>query len=300
MAAPRHVLETYVRATPEQVWAALTDPALTEQFWFRTRATTTWMVGGRWALESAQGDEVIAGEVVECEPPHRLVVTFALVGDPELADDRPSRCAWTIDPDGDGCRVRLVHDDFHGVTATLSVSEAMWPRVLSSLKSLLETGSGLGLDPLSGERVTVDVDAEEHADWGRRTNRRCWELLDLEQRTAAQDRELRAVAYASAWHWSKGGTSLHEQRAEWLISRALVALGDGPGALAHAEGCWTITEANGLVDFDLAYAMEAMYRALRAVGRHEESGEWFDRAEAAAAGIADPDDRDWFLADLGR
>lgn len=302
MPATRHVHELYVQAPCEQVWSALTDPTLTERFWFRTRSTTTWSAGGRWVLEGDDG-EVIAGDIVECEPPHRLVVTFSVVADPELAAERPSRVTWTIEPAGRGCRVRLVHDDFHGLTFTFAVVEAMWPKVLSGLKSVVETGEGMGLEVLSFEQRAdgpLDVERAEHADWGRTTNRRVWELLDRTERSPDDDRELVAAAYASAWHWARGGTAINDQRAEWLLSRALLAVGDTAGALAHAERCWQLTEAHGFGDFDRGYALEGRYRVARELGHETEAAEWLARAEQVAAGIADPEDRDWFLADLHR
>jgi uncharacterized protein YndB with AHSA1/START domain len=81
--------------------------------------------------------------VLEVEPPRRLVTTWSFRRNPELREDPPSRVTWEIEPHGDTCKLTLVHDDFTTETATFKSVGSGWPLVLSSLKSLLETGEPL-------------------------------------------------------------------------------------------------------------------------------------------------------------
>ena len=140
--------------------------------------------------------------------------------------------------------------------------------------------------------------AAEHRAWGARTNGRVWELLELDERTADDNRELVDAAHASRWHWRHGGEVINEQRAEWLLSRVYAVLGDGPAALGHAAACWELTEAADLAGFDLAYACEAMYRAYAVLGERDDAEVWHERALDVGADIPDAEDRELFEADL--
>jgi len=147
MDRPRHVFQVYIRTPPEQLWQAITDPAFTERFFHRSRVASTWQPGDRLAY-SIDGEVAVDGQVVEAEPPKRLVQTWAFVRNPMYRDDAPSRVTWKIEPIGETCRLTLVHDDFASETVTFKSVGRGWPAVLSSLKSLLETGEGLVLGGL--------------------------------------------------------------------------------------------------------------------------------------------------------
>lgn len=142
MERPRHVFQVYIRTSPEQLWQAITDPEFTLRYFHRGRVESDWSVGDRvvyWI-----GDEVVvAGSVVEADPPRRLVTTWSFRRNPELRDDPPSRVSWEIEAIGDACKLTVVHDEFPGETRTFRSVGSGWPLVLSSLKSLLETGQGL-------------------------------------------------------------------------------------------------------------------------------------------------------------
>jgi uncharacterized protein YndB with AHSA1/START domain len=83
--------------------------------------------------------------VLEADPPHRLVTTWTFQFSPEMAADPPSRVTWEIEPVGEVCKLTLLHDDFAGETATYRAVGNGWMGILSSLKSLLETGEALVL-----------------------------------------------------------------------------------------------------------------------------------------------------------
>jgi uncharacterized protein YndB with AHSA1/START domain len=90
-------------------------------------------------------DLVVEGQVLDADPPRRLVTTWSFRRSPTMRDDPPSRVTWEIEPLGEACKLTLVHDDFTGETATFRSVGSGWPLVLSSLKSLLETGEGLAI-----------------------------------------------------------------------------------------------------------------------------------------------------------
>jgi uncharacterized protein YndB with AHSA1/START domain len=296
--AAKHVYEIYVRTTPEAIWEALTDPDLTERYWLGRRVESTWQPGAPVRIVF-EGNAPTAGEIVEADPPRRLVMTWNRTFD-DGTTEGPSRVAWEIEPVGGSCRLRLVHDDFHGTTRVFTMAGRNWPIVLSSLKTMLETGDGLTIGVPADDSVdTTDIDALEHGEWGRRSNQRVWALLGDGAPTGDEARrEVVDAAHASQWHWSYAGGPLEAQRSEWLLSHVYAVLGDAPAALRHAQRCLELTEAAGYEDFDRAYAFEAMARAHAVNGDVDVAADWRDRATKAGALIADDEDRKIFESDL--
>lgn len=140
--APTHVYELFIRATPEALWAVLTDDSKTPLYeHFNMTSRTDWRVGG--AREYFMGERrVIEGRLVEIDPPRRLVMTFSAQWAPDVAADKPSRVTWEITPVGaDACKLTLTHDGFEGETATSKAVVHGWPEGLSRLKTLVETGT---------------------------------------------------------------------------------------------------------------------------------------------------------------
>jgi uncharacterized protein YndB with AHSA1/START domain/DNA-binding transcriptional ArsR family regulator len=145
MARPRHVFQVYIRTSPEQLWQAITDPGFTQRFFRGSRVESTWRTNDQVLYWIGQ-DLVVEGRVVQFEPPRKLVTTWSFRRNPELRDDPPSRVTWEIEPvSGETCKLTLVHDDFASVTRTFKSVGSGWPQILSSLKSLLETGKPLSL-----------------------------------------------------------------------------------------------------------------------------------------------------------
>jgi uncharacterized protein YndB with AHSA1/START domain/DNA-binding transcriptional ArsR family regulator len=142
---PKHVYEVYIRTTPEALWRAITDPAFVSQYFFDQTVTSSWQPGTPYEHRAPDGTVRIVGTVVELEPPRRLVQTFACPAKEETRGDRPSRVTWLIEPQGEVCKLTLIHDDFDGETATYRSVEGGWNTVLSGLKTLLETGKPLSL-----------------------------------------------------------------------------------------------------------------------------------------------------------
>ncbi len=142
------------------------------------------------------------------------------------------------------------------------------------------------LDPASQRQLGVDL------------YNSTWTLIEKADRSAAETDEMIHRAHASRWHWARVGEPVNLARGEWLCSRVYATLGRGEPALWHARRCVEIDEANGIGDWDLASAYEAMARASFAAGDSASGGLWKAKAIDALDGIADPDDREPIAQDV--
>ena len=151
MPAPRHVFQTHIRATPEAVWQALTDPAFTRRYFHGTAVDSTWQRGAGFRMILPDGTDAIEGVVEEIDPPRRLVVTWRALYDAEMAEEPPGRVEWLLASTDDGVtRVTTIHRDLALSPKTSESVGYGWTWVLDSLKSILETGEplpGRALDP---------------------------------------------------------------------------------------------------------------------------------------------------------
>lgn len=141
---PNYVYVTYIKASPEQVWEALTDADLTARYWGH-RNESDWQPGSTWRHVRTDGSGIsdVTGTVVEVLPPERLVMTFP---GSEEQREQPSQVTFTIEPYQDIVRLTVRHDDLPTESDYRAVS-AGWPAVLANLKSLLETGEVLPQAP---------------------------------------------------------------------------------------------------------------------------------------------------------
>lgn len=141
MSKPEFVYVIYIETTPQRIWDALRDPEMTKEFWGRHRNRSDWKVGSAWHHEDYDDANSIAvlGTVVESDQPRRLVLTWAQPGntDKELI----SRVTFDIEEFMGSARLTVTHSEL--TADTLRNISAGWPAVLSSLKSLLETGASL-------------------------------------------------------------------------------------------------------------------------------------------------------------
>lgn len=126
-----------------------------------------------------------------------------------------------------------------------------------------------------------------------------WELLEKSDRSQQEDDEMVHAAHASRYHWGLVGTPLNFARGEWQISRVYSVLGRPEPALFHAHRCLEICQENGIGDFDLAYAYEALARAYNVAGKPGESRHYLVLATEASEAIAEQEDKDLLLSDLG-
>ncbi len=143
--SPTFVYVTYIQATPENVWSALTDPGLTAEYWGHSNVSD-WQAGSQWEHIRADGSGIadVVGKVLESAPPTRLVMTFD--GPGEEPADGPSKVSFDIEPYGEIVRVTVTHENLPSEADYQAVS-AGWPAVLANLKSLLETGHVLPQAP---------------------------------------------------------------------------------------------------------------------------------------------------------
>lgn len=137
------VYVTYIRSTPEKVFEALTQPAVARRYWGHENVSD-WKPGSDWQhVRADEGRAVqVLGKVVEVAPPTRLVITWA---SPSGATDPAaySRVSFDIEPYEGMVRLTVTHDELETGSAMATGVQKGWPIVLSSLKSLLETGQGI-------------------------------------------------------------------------------------------------------------------------------------------------------------
>jgi uncharacterized protein YndB with AHSA1/START domain len=133
------VFEIYIKTTPERLWDAITDPTIRAKYNFGSGAYSDWTPGSRIDVRADKFDGLLGeGEVLEADPPHRLVHTLLAHFSPEAEAEGYSRVTWEIEAVGDSCRLTLVHDQMRdGANAQIYGG---WPMVLSGLKTWLETG----------------------------------------------------------------------------------------------------------------------------------------------------------------
>jgi uncharacterized protein YndB with AHSA1/START domain len=143
MTGEKFVYAIYIRTTPEKLWDALTRPEFTRQYWCETWQDTTWDPGASWKLMIPDGRVGDAGEIVEIEPPKRLVLKWRNEFIPEMKAEGYSRCVFELEPQGDTVRLTVEHTMEKPGTKFLQSVSGGWPPILSSLKSLLETGESI-------------------------------------------------------------------------------------------------------------------------------------------------------------
>jgi uncharacterized protein YndB with AHSA1/START domain len=136
MAKPELVYVNHIKSTPERVWQALTDPAFTARYWYGTKVESDWKVGSAITFVKPQGAPD-TGKVLVADKPRKLSFTWHIAWG-EMAKEPDSRVTFTIEPDGDGVKLTLVHDDFiEGSKAAEALSNG-WPAILAGLVTTAE------------------------------------------------------------------------------------------------------------------------------------------------------------------
>jgi uncharacterized protein YndB with AHSA1/START domain/DNA-binding transcriptional ArsR family regulator len=133
------IFEIYIRTTPERLWEAITDPEIRRKYNFGASVTSDWRPGSRLVMGDPSGQELLAdGEVIEADPPRKLVHTMTALWSDEVRSAGASRVTWEIEQVEDSCRLVLTHDELPE-TASAQIYGG-WPMILSGLKTWLETG----------------------------------------------------------------------------------------------------------------------------------------------------------------
>lgn len=131
---PAHVHEIVIRATPERVWSALTDGELTRRYYLGARIESDFLPGSSYAYIQPDGETMLDGEILEIDPPWRMVMTFRPHWKGEEGLRNVSRVTLELIPEGDATRLTMVHDQ---LDPTSGIGGA-WPRILAGLQRLLE------------------------------------------------------------------------------------------------------------------------------------------------------------------
>ena len=140
-ATATQVYSVFIKATPEQIWEAITNPEFTEKYFYASRVE---LADGRRRAFGPEGQLWGDEAILEEDPPRRLVHGWRALYDPELAEEATSRVTWEIDQqEGGVSRLTVTHDQLEGAPKTAESVAGGWMYVLSGLKTLLETGKPL-------------------------------------------------------------------------------------------------------------------------------------------------------------
>jgi uncharacterized protein YndB with AHSA1/START domain len=142
MGKPEFVYITYIETTPEKLWQALTSSEFSRRYWWDTHVVSDWKVGSPFALV-LNGETTDVGEVLEADRPRRLSYTFHHVLNEAARKEKPTRVTFVLEPFGKLVKLTLTHQDFAEDSVILDGIAKGWPAILSSLKSMLETGTPL-------------------------------------------------------------------------------------------------------------------------------------------------------------
>ena len=147
MARSTFVYVSYIRTTPEKLWSALTDGEFMKQYWFGTHCESEWTPGSSWKMVYPDGSITDAGKIVEAEPPRRLVIRWQNQIKPELKAEGESLCTMELEPSGTAVKLSITHTIEREPSTLIAAVSGGWPKIISNLKSLLETGATALQDP---------------------------------------------------------------------------------------------------------------------------------------------------------
>ena len=148
MARSTFVYVTYIRTTQTRLWSALTeDVEFMKQYWFGVHCESQWTAGSSWKMVSSDGTILDAGEIVESQPPRRLVIRWRHQKKPELQAEGASLCTIELEPFGGSIKLSITHTIDRESSKLIDAVSGGWPKIISNLKSLLETGADVLKDP---------------------------------------------------------------------------------------------------------------------------------------------------------
>ena len=151
---PTLVYAIYIKSTPEKVWEALTTGEVSAKYFFGNSVEVEQRVGGAFIVRTPDGALHICGEVIECEHPKRLTVTFNVNWPALIEKLGPTLVTYEIEPAGEAVRLTLTESHDRPISDDiLSGGRQGWPAILSSLKSLLETGEPLVVKMVPPQRM---------------------------------------------------------------------------------------------------------------------------------------------------
>ena len=134
------VYVTFIRTTPERLWSALTTNEFMKEYWFGVQFKTEWKAGAQWEMLYPDGRVTDAGEILEFDPPKRLVLKWRNEFKPELKAEGYGLCVIELAPISEAVKLTITHTIDRADSKLIEAVSGGWPRILSNLKSLLETG----------------------------------------------------------------------------------------------------------------------------------------------------------------
>jgi len=141
---PDFVYVTYIRTTPDKLWEALTSSEFSRRYWFGTELRSNFKIGSPFALVMG-GKVTDTGEILEADRPRRLSYTFKHELDDDMRKEGATKVVFTLEPHGELVKLTLTHENFAPGSKLLDGISKGWPAILSSLKSLLESGDALAI-----------------------------------------------------------------------------------------------------------------------------------------------------------
>ncbi|HTI03114.1 MAG TPA: SRPBCC family protein [Acidisoma sp.] len=135
------VYVTYIRTTPDKLWQALTASEFIKQYWFGMNCESQWTAGSAWKLVSRDGEVFDAGEILEASPTRRLVIRWQHQNKPELRAEGYSLCTMELEVIGTVVKLSITHTIERDNSKLIEAVSGGWPKIMSNLKSLLETGA---------------------------------------------------------------------------------------------------------------------------------------------------------------
>jgi uncharacterized protein YndB with AHSA1/START domain len=140
----KFVYVSYIRTDVDKLWKALLEPEFTKQYWFGVTLDSDWKVGAPWKMLFPDGRVTDAGEVLEIDPPRRLVLKWRNEFMPDLTAEGYSRATIELEPQENGTvKLSINHEIDVENSKLINAVSGGWPRIISNLKSLLETGKAL-------------------------------------------------------------------------------------------------------------------------------------------------------------
>jgi uncharacterized protein YndB with AHSA1/START domain len=143
MTGSSFVYVTYIRTTPEKLWAALTEPEFTRQYWAQTHQVSDWKAGSEWKLMIPDGRVGDIGRILEADYPRKLVIRWAIDFQPDLKAEGPTRVTYLLEPEGASVKLTLTQETDVADSKIIGQMSQGWPHLFASLKTMLETGSPL-------------------------------------------------------------------------------------------------------------------------------------------------------------
>ncbi len=140
MSQSAYIYVSFIRTTPEKLWEALTTSEFMEKYWFGMRQETSWAVGADWKMVFPDGRVADTGEVLEFDPPRRLALKWRNEFRPELKAEGYSHCVYELEPVAGAVKLTITHSIEVENSKLIEAVSGGWPRIISNLKSLLETG----------------------------------------------------------------------------------------------------------------------------------------------------------------